>query len=414
MATLALIRRIVPSMTVMPDVPAKPFAATAAVSGHLDTRTAGTEVADELYEGLGARPDLVLVFASFHHRAALADTVASIRRTLDPRDILAVTTEASIGPARELEGVAGFSAMAMNMPGVRVRSWLSPPEDPVIPGDLDGAADLLGLDDAFRAAIMIAEPFTIPIARLLPTLTSCGGPGRPVPIVGGMASGASQPGQNVLILNDHVMDGGAIGVSLSGRVHLDTVLSQGCRPIGTPLVITQAESNMILELGGDPALDVVRELMNTLEDPDRVLMSQGILLGHLIDETKRPVGRGDFLVRTLLGMDQNRDAILSAERLRPGQTVQFHVRDAQTAHEDLQLLLDAQMLQAPPFAGLLFSCNGRGQRLFGEANHDIGIISERFDGMPLAGFFAAGEIGPVSGQSFVHGHTAALALLRGR
>jgi small ligand-binding sensory domain FIST len=317
-----------------------------------------------------------------------------------------------LGGEEELEGVAGMSALALQLPGVSLSPWTSTPDDPIPLSHADQIAQRIDLRDDFRAAIMLGDPFTTPITRLLPAITNCGGRGRPVPVIGGMASGASQPGHNVLILDEQVVRAGAIGVSIAGDVEIDFVVSQGCRPIGQPLVVTKAKENVILELRGKPAMQVLQEVTTAMAEEERELLRRGVLIGNVIDEHKRHFGRGDFLVRNVLGLDQKHGGIVVGDLPRMGQTIQFHARDAITAAEDLQLLLDAQELKGRPFGGLLFTCNGRGKRLFDEPNHDIGIINERLGSAPVAGFFAAGEIGPIGEQSFLHGHTAALALFR--
>ena len=386
--------------------------AACAVSGHLDTRTAGMEVAEQLDASIGAACDLAIVFASFHHCAALPEAVETIRETIHPRALLAVTAESVLGGEEELEGVAGLTALAMHLPGVTLSPWVSTPENPIPLNRAEEIAQRISLCDDLRATIMLGEPFTTPITRLLPAITNCGGRGRPVPVIGGMASGASQPGHNVLILDETVVRAGAIGVSIAGDVEIDFVVSQGCRPIGKPLVITKTKENVILELGGTAALQVLQEITTAMSEEERELLRRGVLVGNVIDEGKRHFGRGDFLVRNVLGVDQKGGGIMVGDLPRLGQTIQFHARDAITAGEDLQLLMDAQELKGKPFGGLLFTCNGRGKRLFEEPNHDIGIINERLGAVPVAGFFAAGEIGPIGEQSFLHGHTAALALFR--
>ncbi len=389
-------------------------AAAATISGHLDTRTAATEIANDLFDSLGAPADLVIVFASFHHKAALPEAIETIRRTVSPRVTMAVTTEGVLGVDEELEGLVGMSALALSLPGVELNPWIGTPQDPIPLSRADEIGQRISLTDDFRAAIMLADPFTTPITRLLPALTSCGGPDRSVPIVGGMASGASQPGHNLLVLDDRVIPAGTIGVSIAGDIDIEFIVSQGCRPIGKSLVVTKARENIILELGGVPALQALQDLTSALPEAERELLSRGLLIGNVIEEGKSHFGRGDFLVRNVLGLDQEKGGIVVGDLPRLGQTIQFHARDAVTAAEDLQLLLDFQELSENPFAALLFTCNGRGQRLFGEPNHDIGIINERMGEIPIAGFFAAGEIGPLGGRSFLHGHTAALALFRPR
>ncbi|MHC5023276.1 MAG: FIST signal transduction protein [Planctomycetota bacterium] len=387
--------------------------AACGISGHLDTRTAATEVAHELHDTMTGSCDLALMFASFHHRAAFAEAAETIRQTLAPTTMIGVTAESVLGADEELEGLAGLAVLTLSLPGVRIHPWWTGPEDPIRISHPETIPERIGLSDDFRAAIMLAEPFSTPMTRLLPALTRCGGD-RPVPIVGGLASGANQPGHNLLVIDETVRTTGAVGVSLAGDVDLDFVVSQGARPIADPLVVTKAKDNVILELGGRRALDALQELASELSEEERQLLTRGLLIGSVVDEYREHFGRGDFLVRSILGYNEKVGGIVVGDAARIGQTVQFHARDARTAAEDLQLLLDAQQLDARPFGALLFTCNGRGTRLFGERNHDLGIIHERLDLVPIAGFFAAGEIGPLGDRSYVHGHTASLTLFRPR
>jgi small ligand-binding sensory domain FIST len=400
-----------------------PFAASA-ISGHFDTRTAATEVADLLFDELGPSAeaggmcDLLLLFGSFHHRAAFADAAEVIRKTVSPGVMLGVTAEAVLGSDRELEGIAGLSAIGMRLPGATLHPWSSTPEDPIPLANPEGIGQRIGLTAQrkdLRAALMLADPFTTPITRLLPALTSCGEDKQPVIVIGGMASGASQPGFNVLVQDDRAIAAGAVGVSIFGDLEIDFIVSQGCRPIGKPLVITKCKDNVILELGGRKAIGALQELAQNLPDAEKRLLHKGLLIGTVVNEYKDHFGRGDFLVRSVMGLDQKVGGIAVGEMCRVGQTIQFHARDAATAAEDLQLLLDAQVMHTTqPFGALLFSCNGRGERLFGEPNHDLNIIRDRLGEIPIAGFFAAGEFGPIGNRSFLHGHTASLALLRAR
>ncbi len=397
-----------------PDAPvtATGPAAAAAVSGHLDTRTAATEVSGDLQDRLAGTCDLAFLFASFHHVAAFADAAEAVRSTLRSRVFLATTAESVAGLDEELEGVAGMVVLAMRLPGVELTPWsFRADRDASVLADPDALRRRLGVSDNLRAVVMLADPFTTPITAMLPAVTASGGE-RPVPVVGGMSSGASQPGINVLALDGQILRGGAVGVTIGGGCEVDIVVSQGCRPIGKPIVVTKARGNVIQELGGHPALEAVQEMAGSLAPEERELLSGGLLLGTVINEYKQRFGRGDFLVRNVLGYDKQHGAIAVGDLPRVGQTVQFHVRDAATAHEDLQLLLDGQQVKDPTLAALLFTCNGRGSRLFSQRHHDVRTIRQRLGEVPLAGFFAAGEFGPVGDRSFLHGHTASLALLR--
>jgi len=372
------------------------------------------EVAERVHDSLDGPCDLAMIFGSFHHAAAFTEASDTVRSTLSPAALLGTTAEAVLGDEQELDGRSGLTVLGLRLPGVTLHTWESTPEHPIRLNDAPQIAERIGLTEDHRATIMLADPFTTPMRRLLPAMTNCHGEDNPVPIVGGLASGAGQPGRNVLVLNDDARSSGAVGVTISGNIDIDFVVSQGCKPIGRPLVITKAKDNVILELGGRRAIDVGQEIASDLSEDDKRLLSGGLLIGFLIDEHKQHFGRGDFLVQNILGVDQRVGGIVSGAKVRVGRTIQLHVRDAQTASDDLDLLLDAQTMGEPPFGALLFSCNGRGARLFGEPGHDLDLLHKRFDDIPVAGFFAAGEIGPVGGKSFVHGHTASMALFRER
>ncbi len=386
----------------------------AAISEHLDTRTAAIEVAGLLESAMDGPSDLVFVFASFHHREALADAVSDIRKTLSPKTIIGLTTESVVGCDLELEGVAGLSALAMHLPGVTVTPWTTSPKNPVPISKPEKIPNWISLQDDTQVVLFFVDPFTTPITRLLPALVNCRGEETPLPVIGGMASGASAATYNRLFLDDQGMRSGGIGLTISGPIDFDCIVSQGCRPIGSPMRVTKVEGNVVLELGGRPAVEVIQDLASSVDPSEGNLLSGGLLLGSVINENRDHFGRGDFLVRSILGIDRKRNGIAAGEFYRLGKTVQFHVRDAQTAVEDLQLLLDAQQLDTQPFAGLLVTCNGRGRNLFHVDDHDLTIIRDRLGEVPIAGFFAAGEIGPIGGRSFLHGHTACLTLFRSK
>jgi small ligand-binding sensory domain FIST len=199
---------------------------------------------------------------------------------------------------------------------------------------------------------------------------------------------------------------------LSGAVRVQTVVSQGCRPIGKHFVITRAEQNVIYELGGKPAVIQLHEVLVTLPTREQELVRRGLHLGRAVTEYQDRFGQGDFLVRNVLGIDPDSGAVVVNDFVRVGQTVKFHIRDSQTADADLRQLLAArQQAGANPLGVLLFSCNGRGTRMFPEPHHDAAAIAKAFGSVPLAGFFAAGELGPVGGKNFVHGFTASIALV---
>jgi len=358
------------------------------------------ETAGSVMEQLDAdEPDLVVAFASPHFAGAYDDMANALRNLLDPGVLLGMTTVSVIGGAREIEDGPAFSLFAASLPESTITPLALSVEDTP-----DGAA-VVGwpeLDGEPSTLLLLADPFTFPVDAFLRRL----GEDRPgLTIIGGVASAADRPGGNRLVIDDHVVAEGAVGAFLEG-VTVRTVVSQGCRPIGQPLVVTKAERNFVEELAGHPALERLEELAQHATEEERELLRNGLHVGVVVDEHRTEFGRGDFLVRNVMGADRESGAIAIGERVSVGQTVQFHVRDAAAADEDLRELLTGASGQG----ALVFTCNGRGQRLFGTPNHDASVLDDLLGPIPAAGGFCAGEIGPIGGRNFLHGFTASIAL----
>jgi small ligand-binding sensory domain FIST len=233
-----------------------------------------------------------------------------------------------------------------------------------------------------------------------------------IPVVGGMASGALRSGGNALWVNDQVIHEGALGVSIYGAVDVDVVVSQGCRPIWRPFKVITAHRNVIFNLEGRPPLAWLQDLIPELSEDDRALLQNGLFVGCSIKTGQDQLGRGDFLIRGVVGVDQQSGAIAIGDSVMDGDTIQFHLRDALTAQEDLEMMLIPQTFRPPPSGALAFLCNGRGTRLYDHPNGDISVIQANLEGTHLAGFFCAGEIGPIGRTNFLHGHTASLVFFR--
>jgi small ligand-binding sensory domain FIST len=375
----------------------------------------------ELEAGLGGRtPELVAAFATHHHGPALEDLGPAIARATGAPVVIGCTAESVIGGRREVEGRPGLALWAAHLPGTSVRYFevsaeVAPggePEEPVFRG-------LPQVEDTARACLLVmADPYTFPADPFLRELNEkLAG----VPAMGGMASGAMGPGQTFFFTADGMRDSGCIGAVLEGAIELFPVVSQGCRPIGKPWVITDCERNQIKKLGGKPALEVLMETWNSLAPKDQKLLQSAPFVGLAIDPTRTRFERGDFLVRGIMGLNQRDRAIAVADFVRRGQTVQLLVRDAASAGEDLRCLIASQSGGAlrpeerSAAGALIFSCNGRGSRMFSVPDHDVGCVREGLAAdLPLAGFFAAGEIGPIGRRNFLHGFTASVALFRQR
>jgi small ligand-binding sensory domain FIST len=350
--------------------------------------------------GLPREPDLVVAFASEHH----ADGCVALFDEIVLRAPTAVTlgccvADGVIGTRRELEDEPALAIWLACFPeGATLMPFHLSVEE-AEGGDLvvSGWPDLSDLEGE-PTLLAIADPFTFPVDSLLAQLGD-------VNVVGGLA-GLGGAGLARLLWSGGVESQGAVGVALAG-VPVETLVSQGARPIGPELVVTAAERNAVLELAGRPAVEKLAEVVGDLASEERELALRGLMVGLVIDENQAEHGVGDFLVRGLTGLDEDRGAVLIGDLPRVGQMLRFHVRDARSADEELD-----HVLQRPgPAAGaLLFSCNARGRRMFSVPDHDARLLDRRLDGAPVAGMFCQGEIGPVGGRPFVHGFTATMAV----
>ena len=375
-----------------------------------DGRTAARAALDAALAPLGGDPaDLVFLFVTPQHEDVQRAIIDIASERVGGATVLGCSAGGVIGAQREIEESPAVAAWAASLPGIGVQPFrltFQREDDHAI---VEGLEDLPAADQQ-PVVVMLADPFSFPADVLLDHLNDTA-PG--IPIVGGMASGGLEAGRNSLYFNDEILRDGAVGAILTGP-GMRTIVSQGCRPVGKTYAVTRAEQNVLFELGSEPAMTRIEELYNESSERDQLLIRRGLHVGSAITETKPELGRGDFLVRNVLGVDRATGAIAISDRLEIGTTVQFQVRDAGSARTDLRVVLERERAgrSGAVAGGLVFSCNGRGQALFGEPDHDVGAVRRVFGDIPLAGFFAAGEIGPVSGKNFLHGFTASILLFR--
>ena len=384
---------------------------SAALSTDPDVQTAARDCVREALDELEARPDLVFAFASPHYDGA--ELVAALRSECSDGRLLGCVGESIVGPAREVENAPALALWAASFEHGTVEPFMievDRVDDRVV---LQGFPDLAreGSDAAASACIVLGDPFTFPAHAWLETMneTHAG-----LPILGGMASGASSAGGTQLFFDDQVYNSGAVGVVLHD-VPVRFVVSQGCRPVGRPMIVTKSHRNVIDEIGGKPPLAQLQTFFDEAEDEERQLIQSaaqgaGLHVGQVVDECIHKPKRGDYLVRNVIGADNSKGSIAISDVAQVGKTVCFHVRDARSADEDLRELLVAE--RAADAGALLFTCNGRGSRMFDEDDHDAVCVAEELAQIPAAGFFAAGELGPVGGSNFLHGFTASLAVFQ--
>jgi small ligand-binding sensory domain FIST len=353
----------------------------------------------------GIAPDLVCAFVCGAAPDDVEAAFARISSLVGGATTLGCSAGGVIGDERAVEAASAVSVWAAVLPRTTVRTFhlevMRTPESLAVVGLPEHA-------DESDLCLLLADPYSFPadgfVARFNDT-----SPG--LPVAGGLASGLLGPGGTRLLVDGRVVDRGAVGALLRGPVTATTVVSQGCRPIGPTMVVTRAEGNVVLELAGVPAVTKLEEIVAELPADEQALASRGLHIGIAMDEYAEVHERGDFLIRGVLGVDEERDGLVVGDLVEVGRTVRFQVRDAQAAHDDLDAVLAGPALLGGPGlveGALLFSCNGRGTNLFASADHDAVTLAEHFAHAPVAGFFAAGEIGPVGGRNYLHGFTASI------
>ena len=377
-----------------------PFATS--MSEHPIATHATGEVVGQVLEALGDAPDLAVLFVTAPHTGVLEDIARTVREVLHPGTLLGVTAVSVLSGDREVEEQPAITLWAARLGAAvtPVRLDTSVPSIGIAVSGLDD--DLVG-DHQARTLLLLADPFSMPVEGFLDAAPETY-PG--LRIIGGLASAARGPGGNRLVLDDQQYTDGAIGALLPPVESLTAVVSQGCRPIGSPMTVTKSDGRIIYELAGRPALERLVELLEGLDADERALAQHGIHLGCVIDEHKVDFDRGDFLIRAVLGGDRDVGAIAVGDDVDIGATVQFQVRDAESADHDLRELLTGQRAKG----ALVFTCNGRGTHLFGVPDHDAQVINAHVDGGATAGMFCAGEVGPIGDRSFLHGFTASILL----
>ncbi len=390
------------------------WASSLSVSAHLERAVdeAAARLAGQL---AGEEPDLVLAFVSAHHAEAW-ESLPRLVSARFPRSLLVGCSAGGvIGGGREVEREASLSLTGAAMPGVRLSPFHL--EAPALP---DAAAGEAAWREVFNVLpehdpqfLLLADPFTFPAEQLLrgldvafPAATK----------LGGLASGGRAPGRNALFLGPDVHTGGAIGVALTGNVRVDTIVAQGCRPVGQPMFVTRSRRNVIFQLDGRPATQVIEDVYASLAPEEQELFRQSLFLGVVMKESEQVYRHGDFLVRNLVGVDPDAGALAVAATVKDGDVVQFHVRDAQTSASDLDTMLTRfrDSAGSKPTGALLFSCLGRGVGLYGEPDHDSKAVRAHLGELAVGGFFCNGEIGPVQGRTFLHGYTSCVGLFSSR
>ena len=389
---------------------------SSAVSDSPSFTEAVTQASEQILANLdGKHPDLAVVFISSHHMPSYVVAPELLAETLGAKVLIGCSAAGVIGGGQEVERRPGIAISAAILPGVELSPFhLNQDELPSPDAGPEEWQALLGIRAEDCPAIMLLpDPFTLRSDHLLAGLDFA----YPSTVkIGGLASGGGQPGANALFINERSVRSGAVGVAFTGDLEVETIVAQGCRPIGEPLVVTESEINVISKLGDQTPLEVLRDLFETAETREKRLIRRSLQIGIIMDRLAQNSSEGEFLIRNVLGADEEDGTLAVGELVQEGQVVQFFVRDAQAADEDLRLMLEEYIDNLDegdiPASALLFSCIGRGQYLYGSPDHDTSVFTDIVADIPIAGFFSNGEIGPLGDQTFLHGYSASFALFK--
>jgi small ligand-binding sensory domain FIST len=352
----------------------------------------------------GAAPDLVACFLAAERAPETPELVERLRAAFPRAALFGCSARSVIGGGRELEDGPGVALLAASLPGVEVRPFQLGPEA------TRGLARAIGCAPGDGSQLLLlADPWSADVESLLVGLDAeLPGALR----AGGLASGGEGPGTSALVAGDSVRRDGVVGLALRGALRIDTLVAQGCRPIGQPMFVTRCRGQLLEAVDGRPPLEVLNELFAAAPPEDQALFRHSLFLGLEMRPERESYERGDFLIRNLVGADPESGALAIAALLREREVVQFHLRDARSAAADLLERAARYAHGGEARGALLFSCLGRGRQLYGEADHDSRVFRERVAEVPIGGFFCNGEIGPIEGRSFLHGYTSAFAIFR--
>lgn len=364
-----------------------------ALSEHPLAAHAVGEVAGSVLEQLSTSPDVLFVFVDSAHTGAIEDISSALRKLLQPGVMIGTTACGVIDRTTEIEdrhALAVWAATGLRARPIRIEADATTPES--------GWQDAEGTH-----AVLLADPFSCAVLDVL-AHAELEAPG--IRVHGGLSSGARGPGGNRLLLDSRIFDDGAVGLVFDRTTNVSSVVSQGCRPTGAPFTVTGASGNVVTELASQSPMEVLKRLAAEASDDDRALLAQGLHVGIVIDETQYEFDRDDFLIRSVMGADPDSGAIAIGADVAVGTTLQFQVRDASTASEDLQAKLSGHRARA----ALTFTCNGRGEHLFGRSGHDAEIVHLTTGSSATSGMFCAGELGPIGAANHLHGFTASTLL----
>jgi small ligand-binding sensory domain FIST len=318
------------------------FCSAMTTTSHVKEAT--QELVEQIIEQMGGQTvDFLQLFMTPHFRIMATPILEYLQAELKPRVVIGCSGESVISRTQEIEGQAAMVVVAAHLPQVQVVPFkLQSMNWSETLGQVETFYEIINAPEQTKLFVLLSDPYTTPMDQVLKAFNTFY-PG--LPLIGGLASGSHRPGGNVLLYNDEILNHGAVGVAFAGALEVDLIVSQGCRPVGHPLTITEARENIILSLEGLGPVTHLQQLFSELSDQDQALLQNGLYIGRVINPDQKSWGRGDFLIRGVMGIDRENGSLIVGDYMQAGELIQFHLRDALTAEEDLEMMLTPQALR---------------------------------------------------------------------
>ncbi len=387
-------------------------------STHLDLEEAAREASSMALERMGTpKVDFVLCFATTEFASHYPLLFRTLKKYTGTSRILGCSAMAVLTDQGEFEGTPGLALLTLASDELDLNPFLVE-EDSSATGRVEEAWKEHLRPGAMKnpLLLLLTDIFSIRPPELLDTLKREVGY---IPTVGAAASGHPEDRAAFQWACSRDTNHGIAGVLFSGPIRHNTRVSQGCEPIGEPYLITWAEGRVIRQIGGRSACYMLQQALASFPPGEVERASKGVFAGILYDEQKDPPQRGDYLIRSIESIDPESGTITIVENVRPGQTLQFQVRNPSTAREELRNGV-REIAQAcgpdTPLFALYFESLGRGGRFHKEPDHDVNIIKEGLGELPIIGFLSNAEFAPRGSRNLVHNFSAALTVIcsRGR
>ncbi len=364
-------------------------------------------------EGLeGQRPDWCVVFATAEHAPGMPRLLGALAEAAGTPYVVGCSAAGVVVGDAEVEEGPAVGVLAVSSDTIRSTPFLFHDDgDHGLTAGIRIGQRLMGSRGTGDLVVVWPDPFHVSGDRLLEGLDATL---QGVPVVGGAASSRGGKETTIQFCGAEVSGGAVSGMRLGGEFRHQVAITQGCRPISEPLLVTRSHENLILEVEGEPAVEALRARApaEMFDDPIRIL--EDLFVGILPDVEGETIRPGDYLVRNIVAADPDTGILAIADHVEEGQSILFAVREPHAARHDLARMTERVRSGRGDLEyrfGFYFNCLGRGSALYGRRGVDAAHLTAAFPGVPLLGFFSNAEIAPMRGVHHVLTYTGVLVLV---